>query len=311
MATANQTQAAHPRGEAGSVRLTARDLAIFADLQAHRVLPARLIAWRHFPGDDGRPEGRPKASWAVERRLLALTRVGLLARTRRPVRMGDGSAEYVYTLSAAGRAALAHGRDVVLPPTVTRGPADILFEDHTVAAAQVWAALATACDRTENLCVERWLSESEIRRLAARRQAEDTWGDTPRPDGTGLLVLDGRHRARVYVEVDRHTASHKDLEAKARQYDRYLRVQRDQDANAANTAAPPQYLLCVALGERRLAHALDTFAAAIDPVGPLGGHMLGALLGDMTPDRILDQAVWTVAGAGARRRLVQARLRPR
>jgi hypothetical protein len=229
----------------------------------------------------------------VERRLLLLTRAGLLARHRRSVRLGEGSGEYLYAVTAEGLGILAAAHDRVLDAPRERETTP-LFEDHRVAAAQVWAALAGACTGTPGRRLEGWLSEAQVRgRVAALRARGEDVAGLPLPDGTGVLVGPHDRRLRLYVEMDQGTATSAQVAAKMRRYERYLEALDESEDFS---------VLWVALGPRRMTGALQQVARMTASGGPLTGRVLGAVLTDVTPGRVLGP-IWMDVRVGYRREL--------
>ena len=293
--------------------LTDRDLAILADVAEQRLLTADLIAWRHFPSHTATPvEARETVSWAVQRRLQLLWQAGYLQRIFRPVRLGEGQAAIVYALDELGATALAQHSDADRDRfAVRRGQhaVEALFIEHTLGVARCWAALATACERTENLRLVDWRGESALKRegLAERvrvRRAEAEREVLVMPDGTGCLVFEGVHRARCFLELDMGTATNAVLADRVRAYAAYLRT-----AHYAETYGEASCLVpWVTAGTRRLQNALRTLGDAVRNEPALRGRVLVAALTALTPGTILEP-IWHAADSGERRALVRQGLR--
>lgn len=293
--------------------LSGRDLAILEDVAEQRLLTAELVAWRHFPGRDGRPvEERPTPSWAAQRRLKLLWQAGYLQRVFRPVRLGEGQAAIAYALDELGATILAQHRDVDRDKfAMRRGQrmVEALFVEHTLAVARCWAALATACERTRNLRMVAWRGESALKRegLAERvrvQRAQSEREVAVIPDGTCCLVLNGTHRARYFLELDMGTAANAVLADKVKAYAAYMRT-----AHYAETYGEGNcFVLWVAAGARRLQNALRTIGGVVREEPALRGRVLGLELGLVSPGTVLEP-VWNVAGSDDRRALVREGVR--
>lgn len=299
--------------EAPRIVLAERDLAILRDVAEQRLLTAELVAWRHFPGAGATPvEARATVSWAVQRRLRLLWQAGYLQRVFRPVRLGEGQAAIVYTLDDLGAVALARHDGVDrdrFPVSRRHQTVEALFIEHTLNVARVWAALATACERTSNLRLVDWRGERALKRagLAERvrvRRAQAEKEVLMMPDGTCCLVLDNRHRARYFLELDLGTAPNAALAEKIRGYAAYLRT-----AHYAETYGEANcFVLWVAAGTRRLANALRILGAVVREEPGLRGRVLAAELDTIHPGSVLGP-VWSVVAAEERRALVRAGVR--
>jgi len=299
--------AAHKR----HIHLSARDIAIMRDLADQRLLTAELVAWRHFPPQDGPPAWDPvrtRVSPAAQRRLLQLFQAGYLDRMEQPVWPNTGGAPIAYRLSAFGAATLAaaDGRPAYVPAW-----ASALSMDHTLFAARVWCALATACASTANLEMSAWVGESEARRrdaaLTATAPTPARVSDKrPIPDGTCLLTLDGRDRVRLFIEVDQATETHAIIARKLTTYAQY----RQSMHYRATYGDDSWRILLVTVGSGRMETLIATVKGLERALPALRGRVLCGLRDTMTPDAVLE-AIWTVPSSNEHRALVREGLRLR
>ncbi len=309
-ASTTATTASHDGARADQQRhihLSARDIAILRDLADQRLLTAELVAWRHFPPADGTPAWHParsRVSPAAQRRLLQLYHAGYVDRLEQPVWPNTGGAPIAYRLSGFGAATLAavDGRAAYVPAW-----ASALSMDHTLFAARVWCALAVACTTTDNLEMCEWIGESEARRRdAARKQPAPAPDKRPIPDGTGTLVLDGRDRVRVFVEVDQGTETHAIVAQKLTTYARYRGSPDYRDTYGDDSWR----ILLVTVGSGRLETLVATVKGLERTLPALHGRVLCGLRASITPGAILEP-LWIVPHSGRRRALVREGLRMR
>lgn len=203
------------------IRLTERDLDLFEDLVRVRFLTAVLIEWLHFPPREGKRAGG--FSSACRTRLRLLWQAGYLDRLW-PDRF-NGPA--VYTLDRKGREALAACRGFPSDGPVGRGQRglSLLFLEHALGVARVYAAVAAALRRVEGVRLAAFQGEQAFQGPGEH----DRFPDPTDPRRTlpvvpdGLFVLeraDGRRRL-MFVEVDRGTMEERRVRGKVQGYGGY------------------------------------------------------------------------------------------
>ncbi len=238
-------------------RLTKRDYQILIELHEHRVLTTPQIYELHF-------DTITRAS----KRMLQLYRLGLVERFRPHV--PTGSAPWHYTLDEPGARLVAARQEVDFRdfPFKRARIFDVVGSPrlrHRVECNGFFARLALVC-RRRGWELE-WTGE---RRAAARWDSPGSLGPVINPDGIGRIIAGGREIS-FFLEYDRGTENHDQLE---RKIERYRIVGR--------TAVRPDALLFVfpsATREREARRALVgagfTVATAVrhdvlrDPFGPV------------------------------------------
>jgi hypothetical protein len=217
--------------------LSARDLAILADVDRFRLLSARQIETLHFA-----TAATPLTAARTARRALRrLVDWGLLKRLERRVGgLYGGSAAFVYGLTDAGQRLLNAGEE--RPRRRLREPG-LLFVQHTLAIAELAVGLVSLARSTSDL---------EVLDL----QAEPTcWRQWTRPDG-GREVLRpdlylalgaGQDELRWFVEVDLGSEHLPTLRRKCLAYQRYY----DSGHEQVREGVFPQVLWAVPDERRR------------------------------------------------------------
>ena len=146
-------------------RTTPRDLDILVAVYRFRFLTRQLVEWAFFSREDGDFDRR---SSLAARRLQVLYEAGYVQRLVMPVLPGTGRSPAVYALSSRGADAVAAHLGVdrgEVDWTPKHNRATAFFMEHTLAIAQLWAAL-TAALRGTGFHIGRWAGEAELRRWA-------------------------------------------------------------------------------------------------------------------------------------------------
>jgi hypothetical protein len=164
--------------------LTDRDRYLVSVLAEHQVLTTAQVTQLAFPSLD-----------VAQRRLLRLTRLGILDRFRWHALVG--SEAWHYTLGPSGAALVAAGRGVEAPR-----PADLRRRALRLAASprlahllgvNGWFCSLAAHTRTHpDAALSAWWSE---------RRCAEHYGELVRPDGYGAFSEAGR-RVEFFVEYD-------------------------------------------------------------------------------------------------------------
>jgi predicted transcriptional regulator len=215
-------------------RLTKRDFDILVELYEHRVLTTPQIYELHF-------DTHTRAS----KRMLQLYRLGLVERFR--PHTPTGSAPWHYTLDESGARLVAARQEIDFRefPFKKARIFDVVGSPrlrHRVECNGFFARLALAC-RQRGWELE-WTGE---RRAAARWDLAGSARPVINPDGIGRISA-GRREISFFLEYDRGTENHDQLEGKI---ERYRIVGR--------TAARPDALLFVfpsVIRERKARRAL-------------------------------------------------------
>ncbi|MEW6051058.1 MAG: replication-relaxation family protein [Candidatus Zixiibacteriota bacterium] len=186
----------------------------------------------------------PSASRA-RKRLRRLWQHGFLRRHVRPVRMGEGSAAFLYTLGRAG-AQFASGN----AKTTSRSRASV--GEHSLRIIDFRVGLALALRHRTGLRFARWQSGKAFR-FGQPVAVNHGMRVVPIvPDGFFTLAADGRE-FHYCLEVDRGTTDLGRLRAK---FLAYLNLWQSRAASA-KLGILSFRILYVTTTEKRLAHMLD------------------------------------------------------
>jgi predicted transcriptional regulator len=193
-----------------SHRLTGRDFEILIQLYEHRVLTTPQIYELHF-------ETHTRAS----KRMLELYRLGLVERFRPYT--PTGSAPWHYTLDEPGARLVAARQEIDFKDFTFKKARifDVVGSPrlrHRVECNGFFARLTLACRRRE------WRLE-----WTGERRACASWNSVISPDGIGRIVTDDREIS-FFLEYDRGTENHDQLENKTCRYHIVGRTARSEDA---------------------------------------------------------------------------------
>ena len=242
-----------------SHRLTRRDFEILIELYEHRVLTTPQIYELHF-------DTHTRAS----KRILQLYRLGLVERFRphTPV----GSAPWHYTLDEPGARLVAARQEMDFKDFTFKKARifDVVASPrlrHRVECNGFFARLTLAC-RRRGWRLE-WIGE---------RRACSSWDSIISPDGIGRVVA-GDREISFFLEYDRGTENHDQLENKTHRYRIVGRTARSEDA-----------LLFVFPSGARERHARSALLGASVPVatavrGDVLRHPLGTVWLPLHEDR--------------------------
>lgn len=257
--------------------LTDRDRRLVTVLAEHQVLTTNQITQLAFPGLD-----------VAQRRLLRLTRLGVLDRFRWHALVG--SEAWHYTLGVTGAALVAAERGVEAPK-----PADLRRRSLRLAASprlphllgvNGWfCALAGHARTHPGTALLDWWSE---------RRCAEQYGELVRPDGYGVFAEDGR-QVEFFIEYDTGSEPLGRLAAKLPGY-----------GELAAAAGPDHRVLLWLQSTTREAHLHRHFAdhTPACPVATAAAELAAAFdTGPAGP-------VWLVPGSERRRRLVELAASP-
>jgi Replication-relaxation len=191
-------------------RLTERDFEILVQLYEHRVLTTRQIYELHF-------DTYTRAS----KRMLQLYRLGLVERFR--PHTPTGSAPWHYTLDEPGARLVAARQEIDFKDFTFKKARifDVVGSPrlrHRVECNGFFARLTLAC-RRRGWRLE-WIGE---------RRACSSWDSIISPDGIGRIVA-GDREISFFLEYDRGTENHDQLENKTYRYRIVGRTARSEDA---------------------------------------------------------------------------------
>ncbi|MGW4958213.1 replication-relaxation family protein [Nonomuraea sp. NPDC004186] len=172
-----------------AIRLTQRDRTLIRLLHDFRVLTSPQVSEMFFDTDD-----------AARRRLLALTRMGILERFRPNLPPAMGTAPYHYVIGETAAAVLASEDGVELSDFGYRRDRvlSIVYSQrlaHTVGTNGIAAGLYGFARRHADTKLNTWWPE---RRCAAE------WGSMARPDSYGRWT-EGPHNIEFFLEYDTGT----------------------------------------------------------------------------------------------------------
>ena len=193
-----------------SHRLTRRDFEILIELYEHRVLTTPQIYELHF-------DTHTRAS----KRMLQLYRLGLVERFR--PHTPTGSAPWHYTLDEPGARLVAARQEIDYAQFKFKKARifDVVGSPrlrHRVECNGFFARLTLACRRRG------WRLE-----WTGERRACASWDTVISPDGIGRVVA-GDREISFFLEYDRGTENHDQLENKTYRYHIVGRTHRSADA---------------------------------------------------------------------------------
>jgi hypothetical protein len=188
-----------------AIRITARDRQLIRLVRDHRVLTSPQITQMFFDSDD-----------ATRKRLLALTRMGILERFRPNLPPAMGTAPYHYVIGETAAAVLASEDGVDLREAGYRRDRvlGIAFSQklaHTVGTNGIAAALYGYARRHPTAELTTWWPEG---------RCMTEWGQIVRPDAYGRWRHDG-NTVDFFLEYDTGTES---LDRVARKLDGYIEL---------------------------------------------------------------------------------------
>jgi predicted transcriptional regulator len=191
-------------------RLTKRDFEILVQLYEHRVLTTTQIYELHFD-----------TCTRASKRMLQLYRLGLVERFRPYT--PTGSAPWHYTLDEPGARLVAARQEIDYDKFKFKKARifDVVGSPrlrHRVECNGFFARLTLACRR------HRWRLE-----WIGERRACSSWDSIISPDGIGRIVA-GDREFSFFLEYDRGTENHDQLENKTSRYRIIGRTARSEDA---------------------------------------------------------------------------------
>ncbi len=252
--------------------LTDRDRRLVGILAEHQVLSTNQLAKLAFPSLD-----------IAQRRLLRLTRLGVLDRFRWHTLVGSDTWHYTLGVSGAAIAAAERGVNAPTPADLRRRVLRLAASPrlgHLLGLNGWFCALAAHVRTHPGSAFVAWWSE---------RRCAEHYGELVRPDGYGAWAEHGQ-RADFFVEYDAGTEPLGRLAAKLPGY-----------AELAAAGGPDHPVLIWLHSATREAHLHDLLAEhpAAGAVATGSAELAAAL--DTGPAG----TVWLVPGARRRRQLIE------
>lgn len=276
--------------------LTKRDKEIVKAVYTYRLLTRTQVETLLFPPDGGQDHATKTS--VCQKRLKLLYQHEFLDRIHLPVVPNQGSRPIVYCLAERGAQLVANDLGVDRAAVNWRAKDNevvFFFLEHTLRINDVRIALSLAAQR-HNWTMARWLTERELKSLQERvRDPEQPERSLPiAPDAYFTLEQDDK-RASFFLEVDQATEANKRFKAKVRAYLAYVASGRYQERYQTRSLR----VLTVTTGEKRLANLVATTKEA------RGGDLFWFTTFNVaTPEQILVEPIWRVAGHDGQRSLI-------
>lgn len=173
------------------VRITERDRELLKKLAEYRLLSTEQIRYLLYPSMN-----------RARKRVLQLFRHGLVARFARPIRLGEGSSQYLYRPSRNCIALLtgASARNVRPPRAVTE-----LQGDHALRINDFRISLELASRQCDDIALTFWKPDRDVKLVVPITIGHRLIRVPVIPDGFFGLRLQGKEFFYM-IEVDRGTA---------------------------------------------------------------------------------------------------------
>lgn len=160
-----------------------------------------------------------------------------------------------------------------------------LILPHHLAICDVRVSLELACQHSHGVSLGEWMTERELRRERSQLQRPATEGLALVPDASFTLLLNDGREQTFWLEMDMGTMSSKRLLAKMRGY-----------LTLGDTNIP---ILFCCLVPARAKQLLELAQKAGAQLGTDPTIIWSAAKPALTPERILNDQVWLVAGGPA------------
>ena len=233
------------------------------------------VRGRFFPGRDN---GSRSASY---RRIAFLAEQNYLERVRVPSLTGIGSGKALLKVGPAARPVLAK---VLELPSVklirVRRDSPVVLPHH-LALCDIRTSFEIGCERSAFFVLEEWITERELRSTKALSYKSDEGDARFVPDAVFTLKLGDGRTQQFCLEMDMGTMSSKRLRQKLRAY------------LLSSLGIPVMF---VALERARQASILQLTLAEAIATGSDSTMVWVAQKSALTPEAILDECVWAVAG---------------
>lgn len=221
------------------IRLTDRDRRLFRSLADYGVLSTEQVFRLHF-----------SSIHRTRKRLRLLWRHRFIKRNVRLVRMGEGSSQYLYTLTARGRRIPGHGASAVALPNQDRR---FSTSEHTLRINDFRVAISLACRNGTGLVLKDWRQGHQIRFNPTVTTGNLRTVVPIIPDSFFTIQYGGRDFG-YFLEIDRGTA---DLGRIRKKLLAYLNLWHS-GLVSAKIGIRSFRLLYITSSEQRLANLLKT-----------------------------------------------------
>lgn len=219
------------------IRVTERDRELLRLVSSYRLLSTEHIRYLLYPSMN-----------RARKRVLQLFRHGLLSRFTRPVRLGEGSSQYLYTPSRKGMSVISDQS-----AAMSRRPRRMteLHGEHALRTNDFRIALELAQRMRDDFTMSFWKPDRELKLSVSMNVRQRTIHVPVVPDGFfGLRIQD---KAFFYMlEVDRATAPLTRIRTKLEAYSCVWQSR----ALLAQLKIPTFRLLWITSGQQRLQHLL-------------------------------------------------------
>ena len=285
-------------------RMTTRDVAILKAVYTHRLLTTAQIVDLLFPPEKGQRH-QTKVSRA-RHRLKMLKRLGYLHQDEQPIRLKDGRKPYLYMLAKKALPLLAREYDV-LQEDISWKPRDNQlawrYLEHLMATNDVRIAIEIAARRNGYL-LNRWLDERTLKSQEMKDSVE-IQGSGGRvavvPDGYFHLTV-GQYSYHHMMEIDMGTETglsdkynRRTFSGKIQAYLAYYVSGKYESRYGTSVMR----VLTVTTGPGRMKN-LKKIAERLG-----GGEEFWFVTFDkVTPETVLTEPVWSVAGQDELRPLI-------
>ncbi len=224
------------------IRITVRDRQLLQKVSEYRLLSTEQIRYLLYPSMN-----------RARKRILQLFRHGLLSRFTRPVRLGEGSSQYLYRPSRKGEA-LTHGE-----PQGSKRPTRGLTEtqgEHALRINDFRVALELAGRIRDDFAVTSWKPDREVKVSVPVTTRQKSVQVPIVPDGFFCLRIQDKDFFYL-LEVDRATAPLTRIRTKL---EAYLKLWQSKTL-LADLKIPTFRLLWITSGQQRLQNLLKVVRA--------------------------------------------------
>ena len=219
------------------VRITERDRELLKKLAEYRLLSTEQIRYLLYPSMN-----------RARKRVLQLFRHGIVARYSRPIRLGEGSSQYLYRPSRNGMALLTgtSATNVRPPRAVTESQGE-----HTLRINDFRISLELASRQCDDIALTFWKPDHDVKLVVPVTIGHRLIRVPVIPDGFFGLRLQGKELFYM-IEVDRGTAP---LTRSRTKLEAYLNLWQSKSL-LAELNIPTFRLLWITSGQQRLQNLL-------------------------------------------------------
>ncbi len=276
----NLTNSKRTRTTRRPVAITIRDRAMLLALIEFRVLSTEQIRWLFFP-----------SIHRTRKRLYLLWRHGFLRRATRPTRIGEGSAQFLYALSAKGRR-LVGDQSLRLRPQLTDPKK---FSEHSQLINNLHICLLLVERAADDFSVRRWEQGAKLKMFVTAISAAISTTLPIIPDAMFILTCRGRDYC-FFAEVDRGQTDLNRIASKCTGYSSLWRQKLPQRQFGVRSFR----VLYLTTGGKRLVHILEKIRVQLrnsscpDLIAGVSGNAVSL----QEPERLFSMAWRTVALSG-------------